>query len=122
MDILPYNHSNINLAKILRSNMTPEERKLWYCFLRTYKPRFVRQKPIGDYIVDFFCKEKMLAVEIDGSQHYEARNMAEDMERTTKLKGYGISIIRFGNQDINQQFEAVCAAIDRYVPEKQLWI
>ena len=70
----------------------------------------------------FFCKEKMLAVEIDGSQHYEARNMAEDMERTTKLKGYGVSIIRFGNQDINQQFEAVCAAIDRYVPEKQLWI
>ena len=66
-----YNKENIPLAKALRKNMTPWERKLWYDFLRTYPARFQRQKAIGKYIVDFYIAEAKLVIELDGSQHFE---------------------------------------------------
>lgn len=118
---IPYNHSNTKIAKILRQNMTPEERKLWYCFLKTYRPRFTRQKPIGEYIVDFFCKEKGIAIEIDGSQHFQEQAIEEDRKRTEALNRYGIGVIRFSNREVNQRFEAVCTAIDQYVSERPIW-
>ena len=62
----PYNKSNIPLAKNLRKNMTPWERKLWYEFLRDYPIRFQRQKSIGKYIVDFYCAKAKLIIELDG--------------------------------------------------------
>ena len=67
-----YNRENIPLAKALRKNMTPWERKLWYQFLRSYPVRFQRQKAIGNYIADFYCAKAGLVIELDGSQHYEA--------------------------------------------------
>ena len=57
-------------ARELRKNMTPEERHLWYDFLRTYPVRFLRQKVVGEYILDFYCASVKLAVEVDGTQHY----------------------------------------------------
>ena len=73
-----YDFSNSELtpnAQKLRKNMTEQERKLWYDFLRTLPCRFRRQRVIGRYIVDFYCSEKNLAIEIDGSQHYEEENI-----------------------------------------------
>ncbi|MCI6096959.1 MAG: DUF559 domain-containing protein [Clostridiales bacterium] len=67
-----YNKENIPLAKTLRKNMTPWERKLWYDFLRYYPVRFQRQKAIGNYIADFYCAKARLVIELDGGGHYTA--------------------------------------------------
>ena len=60
-----------NISKVLRKNMTKEERHLWYDFLKKQKITFNRQKVIGDFIVDFYCASAKLVIELDGSQHYE---------------------------------------------------
>ena len=62
-------------ARTLRKNMTKEERHLWYDFLRGYPIRFLRQKVIDRYIVDFYCHDARLVVELDGSQHFDPVNM-----------------------------------------------
>ena len=81
-----YNKENIPLAKTLRKNMTPWERKLWYEFLRSYPIRFQRQKTIGNYIVDFYCHRARLIVELDGSQHYEGKGLLKDKIRTERIE------------------------------------
>ena len=69
---LPRDKDVLENARALRKSMTREERHLWYDFLRGYSPRFVRQKVVGRYILDFYCDAAGLAIELDGSQHYEA--------------------------------------------------
>ena len=66
-------------ARALRKAMTPWERKLWYCFLRTYPVKFYRQRVLGPYIVDFYCPAAKLAVELDGSQHFTPDEQAADI-------------------------------------------
>ena len=65
--------------------MTKEERHLWYDFLRDYPVRFLRQKVVGNYIVDFYCRQANLVIELDGSQHFEESGIASDKARTTFL-------------------------------------
>ena len=65
-------------AKELRKNMTPEERRLWYEFLKDHPAKFCRQKVLGQYIADFYCAKANLVVELDGSQHYEDNGPAKD--------------------------------------------
>ena len=115
---LPYDHQLIERAKSLRKEATPQERRLWYCFLKNYPVRFQRQKSIGHYIVDFYCYKAKLVIEIDGSQHYEPSEQKRDSERTKDLEHRGLKVIRFSNREINYQFEAVCEAIDRIVTER----
>ncbi len=116
--MLPYDKSNIKLAKILRKRATPWEQKLWYEFLRTYPVRFQRQKAIGSYIVDFYCAKAKLIVELDGSQHLNRRNRKEDRFRTEYLEKFDLTILRISNNDINENFYGVCEYIDRIVKEK----
>ena len=97
----------------LRRNMTKEERHLWYDFLKGYPVQFKRQVPFGNYIVDFYCHAAKLAVELDGSQHYDAVLAAMDRVRTANLEAQGIMVLRFSNLDVLRQFENVCAEIDR---------
>lgn len=111
----PYNKNNIPLAKNLRKNMTPWERKLWYDFLRNYPIRFQRQKCIGEYIADFYCAKARLIIELDGSQHYFEENTPKDNERTKNLKNQNLSIIRIPNNEINNNFYGVCEYIDKVV-------
>ena len=106
-----YNKENIPLAKTLRKNMTPWERKLWHCFLKTYPVRFQRQKCIDNYIVDFYCHGAKLAVELDGSQHYETEGKQADEKRDLFLKSLGITVLRYSNLDVNRKFAAVCEDI-----------
>ena len=108
------------VAKKLRKNMTKEERRLWYDFLRGYPVRFLRQKVIGDYVVDFYCASAKLVVELDGSQHYEADGAAKDKVRTEFLQTFDLRVLRFGNHDVLQNFEGVCTAIDKTVQEALL--
>ena len=105
-------------AKELRKNMTKEERHLWYDFLKDYPVRFLRQKVIGRFIADFYCRAANLVIEVDGSQHYEAAGLSRDMERTAYLKQWGLIVIRIPNNDVNERFDAVCEYIDRIVKER----
>ena len=111
----PYDKSNIPLAKMLRKHMTPWERKLWYEFLRQYPVRFVRQKAIGAYIVDFYCAKARLAVELDGGDHYQPEQIVRDEKRTKELQALHIRVVRISNADVDKNFCGVCAYIDRTV-------
>ena len=100
-------------ARILRKNLTKEESLLWNLFLKRYPLRFRRQFIIGNYIVDFYCHSAKLAVELDGSQHYDATEQEKDLMRTVYLESQGVSVLRFSNLDVLRRFEDVCAEIDR---------
>ena len=102
----------------LRKNQTKEESLLWYRFLSHYPLRFRRQYKIDHYIVDFYCHKAKLAVELDGSQHYEPEEMRYDAARTSYLEEKGIHIIRFSNLDVLRQFDRVCEAIDLTVKDR----
>ena len=108
------------LAKQLRSEMTKEERHLWYDFLRTYPIRFSRQKVLGRYIVDFYSAKAKLVIELDGSQHYETDRVEKDAERTAFLNGYGLQVIRIPDHEVNENFEGVCAYVDAVVRRQSL--
>ncbi|MBQ2940481.1 MAG: endonuclease domain-containing protein [Clostridia bacterium] len=110
-----YNKSNIPLAKILRKNMTPWERKLWYEFLRNYPIRFQRQKAIGNYIADFYCAKARLIVELDGGGHYTSEQTGKDSIRTEELRSMDLTVLRICNLDIDRNFSGVCEYIDLYV-------
>lgn len=108
---LPRNSKLLENARQLRKEMTKEERHLWYDFLKDYPAKFYKQKIVGNYIVDFYCEKAKLAVELDGSQHYEEAGQEYDRIRTEYLRGLGIRVLRFSNQDIKQNFRGVCDTI-----------
>ena len=110
-----YNKANILLAKTLRKNVTPWERKLWYKFLRDYPLHFQRQKAIGNYIVDFYCAKVGLVVELDGGGHYIAEQREKDNLRTEELESMKLTVIRICNLDIDRNFCGVCEYIDLQV-------
>ncbi|MBQ3011351.1 MAG: endonuclease domain-containing protein [Oscillospiraceae bacterium] len=110
-----HNKNIVPNAKNLRKNMTKEERHLWYDFLRDYPIKFLRQKILGNYIVDFYCASAKLVIELDGSQHYEDTNKEKDSERSDFLKGYDITVIRIPNNEVNRNFDSVCTYIDTEV-------
>ena len=107
-----HNKSLVSNARTLRKNMTKEERHLWYDFLRSYPVKFLRQKVFGKYIVDFYCAEAKLIVELDGSQHYEDKGMEYDAERTAYLEQYGVRVLRIPNNAVSRNFSGVCEYID----------
>lgn len=107
-----HNAQLTHLARQLRQNMTEEERRLWYCFLRNHEARFSRQKVLGKYIADFYSAQAKLVIELDGSQHYDETNAANDKERTAFLEEYGLKVIRIPNNELNKNFRNVCEYID----------
>ena len=102
--------------------MTLEERILWYQYLKTYPVQWNRQKVIGPYIVDFFCKRAKLIVELDGSQHYEPETADYDQKRTVYLNSLGYAVLRFSNTDIKTNLSGVCEVIDRAVKKPSLGV
>lgn len=114
---LPGNKDLLEYARKLRKEMTKEERRLWYYCLRGRQEKFYRQRIIGNYIVDFYCAKLKLAIELDGSQHFEAEGLAYDARRTAYLNSLGIEVIRFANNDVSQRFDSVCEAIEYKIRE-----
>ncbi|MEO1433154.1 MAG: endonuclease domain-containing protein [Cyanobacteria bacterium J06633_8] len=112
---LPYNQKLVEKAKELRKNMTSAEIKLWNYYLKTLKIRFLRQRPIDNFIVDFYCANLKLVIEIDGESHFtdEAKNY--DAQRTLILENYGLQVIRFTNEQVFKNFEGVCESIENYL-------
>ena len=105
-------------AKVLRKNMTKEERRLWYDFLRNYPIRFLRQKVIDNYIADFYCHTARLVIELDGSQHYSEDGLIKDKIRTIKIEERNLTVIRIPNNYVNNNFREVCEYIDNIVKQR----
>ena len=101
-NIIPYNPKLIPIARRLRNNSTLSEVLLW---MRLRNKQFMsydfdRQKPIGNYIVDFFCRELLLAIEVDGASHdYKSE---EDLARQQEIESFGITVIRFTDLAVKQ--------------------
>jgi very-short-patch-repair endonuclease len=110
---LPYRNNLVNLARRLRREMTPAEKKLWYLLLHDYKPRFLKQRPIDSYIVDFYCASYKLVIELDGDVHGTDEAEKSDLIRENRLKELGLQVIRFTNEDVVKNFDDVVREIDR---------
>ena len=104
-------------ARKLRKNMTPQENKLWQILrnrtMNNY--RFRRQYAIGNYIVEFICREKKLIIELDGGQHNQDKNIIQDNERTRFLENEGYKVIRFWNNDVDNNINGVYEEIVKYL-------
>ena len=92
----------VERAHKMRKEPTEEENKLWHILLKKIRPRFLRQRVIGNYIVDFCCPKLKLIIEVDGEQHYMPENEKYENTRTSFLEHKGYKIIRFYNSDINK--------------------
>lgn len=116
--MLPYNDTLKQLSKQLRNNMTDAERYLWKRIrMKQLKGcQFYRQKPIGDYIVDFFYPRAKLAIEIDGSQHSCSEATEYDRIRDEYLMSLGLKVLRFNNTEIMKNIEGVVERIMERIP------
>mgnify|MGYP002518003687 CR=1 FL=1 len=115
---LPYDNHLNDRAKELRRNLTPQERKLWYNFLRCYPIKIYKQRVIESFIVDFYCASARLVIELDGSQHYTEQGKNYDEERSQILRAYGLKVLRFANNDVDRNFDGVCEEIHRVIQER----
>lgn len=120
MEQLPLKKNNklLNVARILRRNMTRQEKHLWYDFLRYYPVKIYKQRIIDNFIADFYCHNARLVIEIDGSQHYTMQGKIYDEARTEIFERYGLYVLRFSNKDIDNKFEGVCQMIDKTIKSR----
>lgn len=115
---LPYNKDLVPRAKELRKSMTKAERKIWYEVFRNKQfeeLRWLRQRPIANFIVDFYCAKLKLVVEIDGGGHFTQAEKVYDKERTKVLERYGLTVIRFTNEEILKNLAGVHQRLLQYV-------
>lgn len=117
----PYQPTLKPFARSLRSNMTDAEQKLWHLLRRKqiHGLQFYRQKPLLNYIVDFYCPQARLVIEIDGSQHFDEQNRHEDQVRTQALNALGLTVLRFDNRQVLLETEEVLAQIYNII-QKQI--
>ena len=105
--MIPYNKKLVSNARDLRKNMTPEEKHLWYDFLKRLPLNVRRQHNIENYIVDFYIAEKKIVIEVDGRQHLLPEHKAEDMNRDKVLSSWSITVLRYSNDSIRNNFNEV---------------
>ncbi|NEX20429.1 endonuclease domain-containing protein [Thiorhodococcus mannitoliphagus] len=118
----PYNNALKPFARHLRSNMTDAEQVLWQRLRRKqiHGLQFYRQKPLLDFIVDFFCPKAALVIEIDGSQHLESQHKAKDARRDQGLAQLGLRVLRFDSRQVLRETDAVVEVIYRAASENPL--
>jgi very-short-patch-repair endonuclease len=118
--MLPYNANLKQPARQLRKNMTDSERHLWAKIrMKQLKGHlFYRQKPIGDYIVDFFCPRAKLVIEVDDSYHLVGETIEYDSIRDEYLSSLGLRVLRFSNSDVMTHIESVVKRIEEEILEK----
>ena len=103
----PYNKSLVKNAQELRKNMTREEKRLWYDLLKKLPITVKRQYNIENFIVDFYIASKKVVIEVDGAQHRAPEHEKADETRDKSLSEWGITVIRYSNEDINKHFNRV---------------
>ena len=118
LNLLHYNASAAThrLAGILRRSETEAEKILWL-ELKNRKCaglKFRRQHPFGRFVLDFYCLEKALAVEVDGGIHKNQDTRENDIRRTKELEDFGVRVIRFTNQEVIEDSEEVLKRIARF--------
>ena len=116
-EIIPYNPKLKELARKLRNDSTFTEILLWN-YLKKKQIRgfdFDRQKPIDNYIIDFYCKDLKLAIEIDGESHYGKEY--KDKIRDKRLNKFAITVLRFDDLDVRYKLEQVLQTIERWIDE-----
>jgi very-short-patch-repair endonuclease len=104
---------HLAFVRQLRRDQTKAEKLLWCCLRnrQLFGLKFRRQYPCGSYILDFYCHEHKLCIELDGGQHYESTGIQHDEQRQAFLISYGIYTLRFSNSDVLQHLEAVLLQI-----------
>ena len=112
------NNNLLENARTLRKNMTPQEKHLWYDFLRYYPIKIYKQRIIGNYIADFYCSAARIVIEIDGAQHFTPDGKLHDEARTETLNRYDLMVLRFTNSDVDYRFDAVCGMIDKTIMQR----
>lgn len=105
--MIPYNKKLVPNARDLRKNMTPEEKHLWYDFLKRLPLNVRRQHNIENYIVDFYIAEKKIVIEVDGRQHLLPDEKSADKQRDIALSKWNIRVLRYSNDSIRNNFNAV---------------
>ena len=115
--MLPYNRNLKQNARKLRKNMTDSEQILWSRLRRKQilDIQFYRQKPIGNYIEDFYAPRVKLVVEADGSQHLEMEHLQYDAKRDLYLKNVGLQVLRFNNLQIIKEIDVVVETIAEWI-------
>jgi very-short-patch-repair endonuclease len=108
----PYNPNHLKRAENMRKNMMKPEKKLRFWFLQKHACKFYRQRMIDHFIVDFYCSQYDLVIEIDGESHYTDEAIDYDVMRTELLELYWLRVVRFTNNQVMNEFEAVCEKID----------
>ena len=118
--IIPYNPELVAYAKTLRQNMTFGEIALWKEIKgKKLGVRFSRQIPIDQYIVDFYCKDLQLAIEVDGSIHFEEKHQKKDILRQNRLEYLGVIVIRFNDLDVKNNLNFVLEDIKNVIKKIQ---
>ena len=112
------NYKMLGTARTLRRNLTPQEHRLWYVFLRDYPIKIYKQRIIESFVVDFYCAQARLVIELDGSQHYTEQGKEYDCERTHILQQYGPEVLCFANHDIDEHFDAICEQIHHTIQDR----
>jgi very-short-patch-repair endonuclease len=115
--IIPYNPRLVTLAKALRKNMTLSEVLLWEVLKNRQMMGydFDRQKPIDEFIVDFYCKDLMLAIEIDGDSHDSEEAFVKDMKRQKRLEALGVRFLRFDDLEVKKDMNNVIRTIENWI-------
>ena len=116
----PYAKKLKPLARTLRTTMTDAEQRLWQSLRRKQicGVQFYRQKPLLEFIVDFYCPAARFVIELDGSQHEEPEQKQKDVERDAVLRELGLKVVRFDNRQVLTETEAVLTVIERIVREQ----
>jgi very-short-patch-repair endonuclease len=120
--MLKYSPQLKTRARSLRTNLTDAEQRLWSCPRRKQilGVQFYRQKPIGNYIVDFYAPTARLVIELDGSQHFDLAQARRDKQRTKFFEQQGLMVLRFDDRQVLTQTESVVEEIFRFVSEKKI--
>ncbi|HJX13739.1 MAG TPA: DUF559 domain-containing protein, partial [Dehalococcoidales bacterium] len=110
--VIPYNKNLKELSKNLRDNLTEAEQCLWTRLrLKHLGYMFYRQKPIGDYIVDFYCPKAQLVVEVDGGQHFTEETASNDRVRDECMRSLGLTVLRFSNSEVLKNTDGIAETI-----------
>ena len=118
---LPYEERMKKYQDYLRTHQTPYEKKLWFRFLRYGRKHgivFKRQSRFASFIVDFYCPNARLVIEVDGSQHYTPEGRKVDIKRTQFIESDGTLVIRYSNKEVWFNFEGVCLDILKALHER----
>ena len=105
--MIPYNKKLVGIAQEMRKNMTCEEKHLWYDFLKLLPFPVKRQHNLENYILDFYIPSKKIAIELDGRQHLTPEHQKADKKRDSELLNWGITVLRYSNQAVNENFNLI---------------